>query len=491
LVQVLGADYSTQDYYEGMFTRLMKRVPSLSWYWIWTPEIWEWSSVNSSDPVFMDAVTDLGAAMAAKEAVKGFDVRMATNGWVVGPLPDRAIFDQELSLKWDAIASIDLNTGWAPVDRSYLNVTRHPKWVIPWMEDDRRLTEPQLWVNRTLQHMEDALDYGATGLLGIHWRTRVTSPTISAMAQKSWKFRLTSEAFWDDWTAAHFGVQGESVSLLSAVFQSVDSFKMPTYVDWVRNGPGGMLLECDPNLEDNFWFVDELKGYRKLVSGARYLAEFDYWANSFEYVRAIGRTECAWLEYTYVERMIAAIPSSFERKYMALSVGLPARAQLVANASFMMGKLEETISTPGELGTWMDMESRSILEVLNATTLISFLDGDPLPSSALPPTTFQGDSPRLIVPVARSTLEKGSPFELRALVLGEASHCKGVQVFLRPLGTPGAPYVALTMTNVGRSVYSLKEMLETTDDFEFYVQSCGGSVFPAGAPTVTQSVVWM
>ncbi len=79
-----------------------------------------------------------------------------------------------------------MDVGNTPVDPSYKNVTRHAKWVIPWMEDDPGLTAPELWVNRTLQHMEDALAYGATGLLGIHWRTGITSPQITAMAQKSW-----------------------------------------------------------------------------------------------------------------------------------------------------------------------------------------------------------------------------------------------------------------------------------------------------------------
>ena len=32
---------TTQDYYEGMFTRLKKKVPALDWYWIWTPEVCE------------------------------------------------------------------------------------------------------------------------------------------------------------------------------------------------------------------------------------------------------------------------------------------------------------------------------------------------------------------------------------------------------------------------------------------------------------------
>jgi hypothetical protein len=74
--------------------------------------------------------------------------------------PDRTIFDKTLPKTWDAITSIDMNTGHSPVDKSYANITEHNKWAIPWMEDDPTLTQPQLWVNRTLEHMEDAKKYG-------------------------------------------------------------------------------------------------------------------------------------------------------------------------------------------------------------------------------------------------------------------------------------------------------------------------------------------
>ena len=145
-----------EDYYRGIFTHLLKRVPSLAWYWIWTPEGWEWSKVTAKDPAFVKSLDDLASAVSARNALNA-TWKMATNGWVVGPLPDRTIYDKELPKgDWDAIASIDMNTGHAPVDPSYANITNHAKWVIPWMEDDPDLSAPQLWVNRTLEHMEDA-----------------------------------------------------------------------------------------------------------------------------------------------------------------------------------------------------------------------------------------------------------------------------------------------------------------------------------------------
>lgn len=75
---------------------------------------------------------------------------------VVGPLPNRAITDKVLPLGYSAISSLDMDVGNTPVDPAYENITRHNKWVIPWMEDDPGLTAPQLWVNRTLEHMNAA-----------------------------------------------------------------------------------------------------------------------------------------------------------------------------------------------------------------------------------------------------------------------------------------------------------------------------------------------
>ena len=77
-------------------------------------------------------------------------------------------------MKYSVISSIDMDVGDTPVDPSYVNITRHGKWAEPWMEDDPGLTAPQLWVNRTLMHMEDAKKYGCEGLLGLHCKCVVS-----------------------------------------------------------------------------------------------------------------------------------------------------------------------------------------------------------------------------------------------------------------------------------------------------------------------------
>jgi hypothetical protein len=88
-----------------------------------------------------------------------------------------------------------MDVGNTPVDPAYQNVTRHAKMAIPWvcavllcrdavlmnpvlqMEDDPGLTAPEIWLNRTLDHMEEAAQYNCSGLLGIHWSVLVVPRT--------------------------------------------------------------------------------------------------------------------------------------------------------------------------------------------------------------------------------------------------------------------------------------------------------------------------
>jgi hypothetical protein len=77
--------------------------------------------------------------------------------------------------------------GKTPVDKGFAEVSGRGKWAIPWLEDDPALTSPQLWVGRMRRDAADARRYGCDGLMGIHWRTRVLGPAVSALAQAAWQ----------------------------------------------------------------------------------------------------------------------------------------------------------------------------------------------------------------------------------------------------------------------------------------------------------------
>ncbi len=170
-----------QKLYEGMFLRIAGTYP-VDYYWLWTPEGWTWG--GAKDKQIDDTVKDLQTAVAAAKKVKA-PFTLATCGWVLGPPKDRALFDNILP-KDMPMSCISRKVGQAPVEPGFAGVKGRPKWSIPWLEDDPALNSPQLWVGRMRKDAADSLKYGCTGLMGIHWRTRILGPNVSALAAAAW-----------------------------------------------------------------------------------------------------------------------------------------------------------------------------------------------------------------------------------------------------------------------------------------------------------------
>jgi len=185
-IKTMGRDPSdsavVQEVYEGMFQRITKAYP-LDYYWFWTPEGWTWG--DPKDEQVEATLADFRAAIAAAAKVKA-PFTLATCGWVQGPPKDRALFDNVLP-KEMPVSCINRNVGFAPVEPGFARVKGRPKWAIPWLEDDPAMIIPQLWAGRMRRDAADALAYGCTGLMGIHWRTRVLGPNVSALAHAAWE----------------------------------------------------------------------------------------------------------------------------------------------------------------------------------------------------------------------------------------------------------------------------------------------------------------
>lgn len=170
-----------QDIYEGMFERI-KRTHPLDYYWLWTNEGWTWG--GAKDEEVQAVQNDILTALAASQRVNT-PFTLATCGWVLGPPKNRAQFDDVLP-KQMPFSCINRQVGKAPVEPQFAKIKGRPKWAIPWLEDDPGMISPQLWVGRMRKDALDALKYGCTGLMGIHWRTRILGPNVSALAQAAW-----------------------------------------------------------------------------------------------------------------------------------------------------------------------------------------------------------------------------------------------------------------------------------------------------------------
>ena len=167
-----------------MFKRIARSHP-LNDYWLWTPEDWTWG--GNKPEQYAATLADIRAAQSALDKL-GNPFRLATSGWVLGPQHDRAAFDRDLP-KTSPMSCINRQVGFDFVDPAFARIEDRPKWVIPWLEDDPNLVGMQLFAGRTRRDAADAQAYGCTGLLGIHWRTRILSPNFVSLAQAAWDQR--------------------------------------------------------------------------------------------------------------------------------------------------------------------------------------------------------------------------------------------------------------------------------------------------------------
>ena len=170
-----------REVYEGIFARIARAYP-VDYYWLWTPEGWTWG--DNSDEQVAATVSDIQCALGALDSI-GNPFTLATCGWVLGPTQNRAALDSVLP-KGCPMSCINRSVGHAPVEPAFADIKDRPLWAIPWMENDPVLTAPQPWVGRMRYDAADARRFGCTGLLGIHWRTKMMAQNVAALAAAGW-----------------------------------------------------------------------------------------------------------------------------------------------------------------------------------------------------------------------------------------------------------------------------------------------------------------
>jgi hypothetical protein len=448
-----------REVYEGTFRRIMASHP-LDYYWLWTPEGWEWLGNNIEE--YSRTIADIRVAIDAAKEV-GAPFKLATCGWVLGPKHDRAVFDADLP-KDLPMSGISQMLGTTVVDPAFGRIAGREKWAIPWLESDyfNGLGALQLEAGRMRRDAADALAYGCNGLMGLHWRTEIISPNIAALAQAAWdqswnkptageKPRaLPCDDFYADWARANFGV-----AEIGTVFAAIDD-KVPLAVDCtgIEGCPSGRLTPDKTPWKDvapKFVFVDQLEGFGPRVHGAGNLDRFQYWLSTFKYHRSIAQLRCA-----------LAQPDAGE---IARCYGETYRYLLAS------------VNTLGAMAMVVNLENHDGWTAVVAQHV-----------SQGWPTSYSGE-PRLIVPTVRSMANRGESMTLKLIAL-DKQPVKSVTVRVRPLGE-GA-WQTIPAAHVARAVWQA-QLPTAAHDFEYYIEAeCVGGkkpVWPATAPEVNQAVV--
>jgi len=555
-------------------------------------------------------------------------------------------------------------------------VKGRPKWAIPWMEDDPAMIIPQLWAGRMRRDAADALAYGCTGLMGIHWRTRVLGPNVSALARAGWEQKgwnpdfgkkyeppdpkltegreggnvaafpnspmadteddmlyqtvrwdvsayrfkvpngkykvklqfcephyneagkrvfgveiqgrqlidkldifakvgknkaldytfedvkvakgmldisfiktvefpciaaivvegdscirkincggpaykdyeadmsssvpdgrprdLPADDFYADWALTHFGPEvATPIAKLfagldggpTAVTQGQGNTNLPRPSTWV-GGPGGINPDPRPweQISKEYEFVDEMAKLRSKIKGPGNLERFDYWLNTFRYLRAVGRVNCTWAQFNAAMKKVRDEKQADAKKQIAFQTALPIRKELVAQVAEVHRYLLATITTTGGMGNVTNWQQHLIPGLITqpGEELAKILGRD-LPADAMPSKSYGGRS-RVIVPTVRCSLAAGEDLRLNVILLAQKQP-RDAFLYWRPLGTDN--YTTVALTHIARGVYSVTVPAREikNSDLEYHVkvtfEDNHAIYFPATAPNINQTVVVM
>lgn len=514
-----GRQIVARDLYRGIFARIAATCP-IDYYWLWTPEDWTWGG-NKPEAVEATAADIRAALGALDDLLKPFT--LATSGWVLGPQQDRSGLDRILP-RDVPMSCINRKVGHAPVEPAFANIQGRPKWAIPWLENDPNLAAQQPWVGRMRYDAADALRLGCTGLVGIHWRTKILAANIAALADAAWDQKwvpasfdtrpvppgqkltdpaaegnghehplrgrsMPVEEFYADFARANFGAGVAAQA--GAILARTDGAGLPEPTKWDK-GPGGIIAAETPweQIRDRYRFVDEFAALRAQVRGAGNLERFDYWLGTFRCMAEMARMGA--LRGVFEKQMTAIKDEKSAASRQALArEALANRVELARSWERMMSALVAVAGTPGELGTIANLEqhNRRLLHFLDAhdAELAAAL-GSALADSAQPGGAYRGEA-RVFVPSVRTLAAYGERLSLK-IIAPAPEPVRGVRVYWRGLGAGALlPVAAL---HVGRAVYRA-ELPALAGDIEYYVEAetakGGKLVWPATAPKLNQTVV--
>ena len=508
-----------KELYKGIFRRINEAHP-LDYFWFWTPEGWTWSDPDLES--VRQTERDMQLAIEAAQEV-GASFQLATCGWVLGPPHDRTEFDRILP-KNMPFSCINREVGMTPVEPAFRDIQGRPKWAIPWLEDDPALISPQLWVGRMRKDALDALEYGCTGLMGIHWRTRVLGPNVAALAQAAWdqdawnrdqseesERDLPADDFYHDWAESQFGknVGGE----IAFIFTRIDGgplflrghnqrkANLPRGSMWYQ-GPGAIIsavnesvhvIASKEEISEAFWFIEDLENLRSSLNGAGNIERFDYWLNTFRFARATALLGFILDELDEVVRITQQNEDRNDQARTIREVAFPLRLETTALWEEMVKTLLLTVSNTGEMGTIANLEQHNLgkLNILGKhDSLLTALSEQPLPASTRLTTDYDGPL-RVIVPTKRTLLEDSEDLYVRARILARQPVLSAT-LYWRMLGD--ISFKRLPMMHIARGVYQveLSNDVFLPEDIEYYIHvetETEEQSWPVTAPEINHSVV--
>jgi hypothetical protein len=187
---------AARDILEARLGRLLEAYPTVDYVWLWEDEGMSWASQKTGVPL---SVTPFRQAY---DFLKRHDPQkqLVISGWG-GVVRHFVAFHRQLP-EDIVFSSLSDNLGWDPVSEEFAKLEGRERWPIPWLEDDPAMWLPQFHVHRFVRDMDRAEKFGCQGLLGIHWRHRITDANAGFQARYSWEKTLQPAEYYRAYSRA-------------------------------------------------------------------------------------------------------------------------------------------------------------------------------------------------------------------------------------------------------------------------------------------------
>lgn len=315
---------------------------------------------------------------------------------------------------------------------------------------------------------------------------------------------MESLSLYKDYALHEFGE--EIAEDVARIFTSLDGtigedghtgFRMPRPAAWIT-GPGVIKINEDSweKESEQYAFVDSLLLLQKKVKGKGNKERYDYWLNTFCYVRAMAELGCIRGELDEKINQLQRISDSGQQHFFVENEVLPVRKILSRGWEKMMDHLIATVSTSGELGTVINIESQTRKTygfLTKHDKLIKSITGDKAGDSFTLSQNYRLP-PRFAVFNERHILDKGEDYKLEAIILGYEENQAPPVFMYREMGK--GTFKAKEMTKVKNNKFNVTiPVTEITDNpIEYYLETKinGKSIrYPVTSPEINHIVMEM
>lgn len=451
---------------------LLETYPMVDAIWLWQNEDAAWTTQHSAAETlpFDSSYLRVAHGYLSERAP---EVKLVVSGW--GAV--HTLFDQlHTELPKDVtFSALHHNLGTTPTDEVYGRLDGRDRWPIPWLEDDATLWEPQYHVERFRNDIVRAHEFGANGMIGIHWRTRTIDHVASYFVRALWQPGLDAKEFYRWYGERLVGAQ--RADAFAAQIAHIDqSHAWPGYLDddhvgstaWSHGHSNEAGAAFNP-LQTSPVVVETYSAFSDFMRELATEAEDDAARERVRYHAAqAGFAE----HYVQSQQAAAAIDAlvavaTSENRLLDPSEQAAANDHLqtiFAAVRTAIATFTATVSTTADLGVLASLSlkyaQRAIWQRVDAVRQVAAL-----PEGVPTPDLTPGESPsRVFVPVPPEFIAEGG-----AIVEAIVQHPSIMAVTLRLKTLTGTALEDIPLVNKGRGVWT--GLLTSSESVRYWIEA--------------------